>query len=458
MRYTHRSRIAAPAARVFAWHARPGALERLTPPWSPVRVLERRGGIEPGGRVVLRMPLGPFGVRWAAEHRDYEEGRQFRDVQTSGPFARWEHTHRIEPDGDAACTLDDTVDYELPMGALGRLAGGPMVRKLLPALFAYRHRVTIEDLAAHADCDATGPARVLVSGASGLVGSTLVPFLTTGGHAVTRLVRGGRPDAGTVAWDPEAGTIDAAALDGHDAVVHLAGESIASGRWTPARKERIRQSRVRGTRLLAETLARLPRPPRTLVAASAIGWYGDRGDAVVDEDGAPGSGFLADVCREWEAATEPARAAGIRVVHVRLGVVLTPAGGALAQMLTPFRLGVGGRVGDGRQWMSWIGIDDAVGVLHRALVTTTMTGAVNGVAPEAVTNADFTTTLARVLHRPALLPVPAAAARLAFGEMADALLLASTRVRPARLEAAGYAFRMPTLEGALRRLLGRPTA
>lgn len=455
MRYTHRSRIAAPAARVFAWHARPGALERLTPPWSPVRVLERRGGIEPGGRVVLRMPVGPFGVRWVAEHRDYEEGRQFRDVQTSGPFARWEHTHRIEPDGDAACTLDDTVEYELPMGALGRVVGGPMVRALLPALFAYRHRLTIEDLAAHAGCDAGRPARVLVTGASGLIGATLVPFLTTGGHAVTRLVRNARPDTGTIRWDPDAGTVDAAGLDGHDAVVHLAGESIASGRWTPARKERIRQSRVRGTRLLAETLARLPHPPRTLVSASAIGWYGDRGDAIVDEDAAPGSGFLADVCREWEAASEPARVAGIRVVHVRLGVVLTPAGGALAQMLTPFRLGVGGRIGDGRQWMSWIGIDDAVGALHHALVTETLSGAVNAVAPDPVTNADFTKTLARVLRRPALLPVPAAAARLAFGEMADALLLASTRVRPARLAAAGYPFRTPTLEGALRRLLGR---
>lgn len=453
MEYVHRSAIDAPAATVFAWHARPGALERLTPPWAPIRVLERHGDIRPGGRVVLRMPVGPFGVRWVAEHRDYEEGRRFRDVQVAGPFARWQHTHTVEPNGPDACTLEDRVEYALPLGALGNAVGGPMVRGLLPRLFAYRHRLTSEDVAAHRSCGARGPARVAVTGASGLVGSALVPFLTTGGHAVTRVVRGGVGDAATVRWDPAAGTIDAAGLEGHDAVVHLAGESIASGRWTPERKARIRDSRVRGTRVLCETLARLARPPRTLVAASAIGWYGERGDAVVDEGSAAGSGFLADVCREWEEAAAPARAAGLRVVHVRLGVVLSPAGGALAQLLPPFRLGVGGRVGDGRQWMSWIAIDDAVGAIHHALVTEGLVGPVNAVAPDAVTNRAFTATLAGVLRRPAVLPVPAAAIRLALGEMADALLLASTRVRPTRLEETGYGFRTPELAGALRRLL-----
>ena len=296
---------------------------------------------------------------------------------------------------------------------------------------------------------------IAVSGSSGMVGSALISSLTREGHRVTRLVR--RPAGGDdVAWDIAQGVKDLPRLEGVDAVVHLAGESIAAGRWTAALKETIRRSRVEGTRRLSESLARLPRRPKVLVSASAVGFYGNRGEEMLREDSAPGSDFLAQVCREWEAATEPASRAGIRVVQLRFGMILSPAGGALKKMLLPFKLGAGGRIGSGTQYVSWIGIDDVAGVIHHAIVTEFLRGPANAVAPTPVTNAEYTRTLARVLSRPAIAPMPAFAARLAFGEMADALLLASQRVMPTRLQASGYKFRYPELEGALRHLLGRP--
>jgi uncharacterized protein (TIGR01777 family) len=299
--------------------------------------------------------------------------------------------------------------------------------------------------------------RVLVSGASGFIGSALVPTLTAGGHTVTRLVRSTpRPGQAEIPWNPAARSIGTPALEGLDAVVHLAGENIASGRWTAAKKASIRDSRVQGTSVLCEALAQLVNPPKALLCASAIGYYGDRGQTILREESLPGTGFLAEVCQAWEAATAPAVQRGIRVVHLRFGVVLSPAGGPLATMLTPFRLGLGGVVGTGKQYISWIALDDVLGAIQHALSTETLEGPVNVVAPQAVTNQEFTTTLGRVLRRPTRLPLPAFAARLLFGEMADALLLASTRVTPARLVASGYTFQYPKLEEALRHLLRTP--
>jgi uncharacterized protein (TIGR01777 family) len=297
------------------------------------------------------------------------------------------------------------------------------------------------------------PMRILVTGSTGLVGSALVRELTAAGHRVLRLVRTPPQSADDVHWDPAAGRLDTAKLHDLEAVVHLAGESIAEGRWDAAKKARIRDSRVVGTSFLAESLALLPQLPKALVCASAVGYYGDRGDEVLREDSAPGTGFLADVCRAWEAAADPARAAGIRVVHLRLGVVLAKQGGALAKMLPPFRWGLGGRLGPGTQYMSWIALDDLVAILRRAIEDANYAGPINAVAPEAVTSAQFARVLGKVLRRPAFLPAPAAAIRLLLGEMADALLLSSARVEPARLSALGYRFAFPSLEGALRHLV-----
>lgn len=296
--------------------------------------------------------------------------------------------------------------------------------------------------------------KILVTGSTGLVGKPLVAALLNAGHTVKRLIRATVLDRQTeTRWNPADGTIDPAALEGLDAVVHLAGENIAAGRWNAAKKARIRESRVNGTKLLCQTLASLSTPPATLISASAVGYYGHRRDTVLREDSGPGSGFLPEVCHAWEDATQPAAEKDIRVVLLRTGVVLTPAGGALAQMLTPFKMGLGGRIGSGRQFMSWIALDDLLGIIEFALNEESLAGPVNAVAPNPVTNAEFTKTLGRALKRPTLFPMPALAARLAFGQMADDLLLASARVLPARLTSAGFNFRFPALQPALHHLL-----
>jgi uncharacterized protein len=300
--------------------------------------------------------------------------------------------------------------------------------------------------------------KILVSGASGLLGSDLVVVLRAAGHEVSRLVRDkARAGLGDVFWNPIAGEIDSTAVEGCDAVINLAGESIAAGRWTTAKKARIRESRVAGTRTIARALAQATPRPKTLINASAVGFYGNRGDELLDETSSPDhDDFLSDVCQAWEAATEPAAQAGVRVVIERFGVILSGQGGALKKMLLPFRLGLGGKIGSGRQWMSWVALDDAVAATLHCLNTESLRGPVNVVAPEAVTNLEYTRTLGRVLSRPTIFPMPALAARAAFGQMADALLLSSQRVQPARLAGSGYTFRYPILEGALRHVLARP--
>jgi uncharacterized protein (TIGR01777 family) len=294
--------------------------------------------------------------------------------------------------------------------------------------------------------------KILVSGASGLIGSAFVKLAKTAGHSTTALTRKTTP--GAIRWDPAVGTLDAAAVEGFDAVVHLAGENIAAGRWTAAQKKRILDSRVQGTRLLSNTLAQLQRRPAVMVSASAVGYYGDCGDRVLREDSPPGADFLANVCREWEQATEAASKAGIRVVHLRSGVVLAKEGGALAKMLLPFKMGVGGKIGSGRQYMSWIDLEDEAGVILHCISHDSTRGPVNSVGPSAVTNLEFTKTLGRVLSRPTVFPLPAFAARLMLGELADGLLLSSQRVEPAKLTAEGFAFRHRNLEETLRRILG----
>ena len=299
---------------------------------------------------------------------------------------------------------------------------------------------------------------IVVSGSHGFIGSALVGSLTAAGHRVTRLVRGERSAAtagdAEIVWNPEAAYLDTAKLEGQDAVIHLAGEPIP-GRWTPRKKARILESRFKGTRLLSEALAHLAQPPQVFVSGSAVGYYGNRSDEVLREESSTGGGFLAQVCREWEGATDLAAKKAIRVVRLRIGVVLGAEGGALGQMLLPFRMGLGGRIGSGKQYMSWIALDDLVGVVQHVLVTASLQGPVNAVAPNPAPNAEFVKTLGRVLSRPTLFPLPAFVVRLVFGQMGEEALLWGQRVEPARLKASGYTFHYPTLEGALRHVLGK---
>jgi len=456
------SDLAAPATLedVWDWHLRDGALERLLPPWESVELVERGPGVEEGARTTVRVGAGPFTIDWVSEHLAPDPPRAFSEFQVEGPFARWQHRHLFCPLEGGGCEVEDRIEYELPLEPCAGLAIGRLVRERVERGIAYRHRVLARDFERHRLAGLAPGRRVAITGMSGMVGATLARVLSTGGHAPIAVVRDGSDPPGAardaVRWDIAAGTIDAAALESLDAVVHLAGEPIAGERWTPEKKRRILDSRVEGTGLLARALARLERPPRVLVCASAVGFYGDRGDRRLDEASAAGDGFLADVVRAWEEAAEPARVAGIRVVHLRLGLVLWPAGGALERLLLPARAGFGGRLGSGRQWWSWVGLDDVVGAVLHAIATDRLAGPVNVAAPNPVTNAEFTEVLARVLNRPALLPAPAVALRAVLGgEAADELLLSSARVLPSALERSGYVFSDPVLEAALRHQLGR---
>ncbi len=296
---------------------------------------------------------------------------------------------------------------------------------------------------------------ILITGASGLIGTTLTHALTNRHATLYRLVRRAPQNAHEISWQPDEGYLDVAALPQLDAVVHLAGENIAGGRWTTERKRRIRDSRVNGTHLLSQTLANLPHPPHTLISASAMGYYGHREDEILTENSALGKGFLPEVCQAWENAAQPAIDAGIRTVFPRIGIVLTPDGGALGKMLLPFKLGLGGVIGSGTQYMSWISVEDLINIILYAIDTPTLSGPINAVSPTPLTNRAFTKTLGHVLHRPTLFPLPAFAARLILGEMADALLLSSIRVLPTKLQASNFTYTHPTLEPTLRSLLNK---
>jgi uncharacterized protein (TIGR01777 family) len=295
--------------------------------------------------------------------------------------------------------------------------------------------------------------KVLVSGAKGLVGDALVKSLKEDGNQIVSLVRRASSGDSEIEWQPNQGKLEVERLEGFDVVVHLAGESIASGRWTDEKKQKIFDSRVKGTALLSEALAQLATPPATFISASAIGYYGNRGDELLTEQSSPGNDFLSGVCTEWEKATSSTESKGIRTVHARFGIILDTKGGALKQMLMPFRMGVGGKIGDGKQWMSWIALDDVIRGLNHLIDKPAVKGAVNFVAPHPVTNAEFTRVLGRAISRPTIFPMPAFAARLAFGEMADALLLSSAKVQPKVLREHGFEFEYPTLQGALEKIL-----
>lgn len=434
------------------WHQRPGAFERLSPPWQTVKVLARTGSIRDGDRITLQIHPLIFPMKWELEHRDYSPGKMFCDQQIQGPFKSWRHEHRFESAPGGQCTLIDRLTFEPPGGI-----GAGFVARQLQSLFAFRHKITRDDLSMHARHADQPRLTVAITGATGLVGRQMGAMLTTGGHRVIKLVRSGgnRPDEAR--WDLRIGVADPAKMQGVDAVIHLAGESVA-GYWSAAKKRAIRESRVIGTQKLVESLLKLESPPRVFAGASAVGFYGGRGSQSIDESTPAGAGFLPEVCAAWEAAADPLKTAGIRVVHLRIGIVIDPRGGALAKMLTPFKLGLGGVVGGGQQYMPWITLDDVLGAFYRAILDPKMAGPHNLAAPEPLTNRQFTKALGAALRRPTIFPMPAFIVKTIFGEMGDQLLLRGVRAVPRRLLESGHIFRGVDLKSSLRLMLGKAAA
>lgn len=430
--FERRSVMPVPADALFAWHARPGAFERLNPPFAPAEIEERSGGLEVGARTIVRIPVGPTKQRWVAEHTAYEPGRMFRDEQVSGPFSKWIHTHRFEPRADGTSELIDTIEYALPLGG-GAGLGNWFAERTLERTFAYRHAVTMADLTRH-----TGPKRVFaIAGASGLVGTALRAFLSAGGHEVRVVKRG-----------------DFSSLDGAEVVVNLAGAGIADARWSEDRKRLLVESRVDYTKKLVAAA----RDVKVWIQGSAIGVYGERGDEVLTEASAPGptgertTKFLSKLCLDWEAAAE---GAAPRVVLLRTGIVQAAQGGALSKLLPAFLVGAGGPISSGKAWQSWVSLEDMLGLILHAAQHDSVTGAVNASAPNPVNSSEYARVLGRVLSRPAIAPLPAFALRALFGELADGAILASQRAVPEVALASGFKFLHAELEPALRFTLGR---
>ncbi len=406
----------------------------------------------------LRLHYGPISVNWIAEHLAVEEKKlQFTDRQIKGPFAKWEHTHRVVDDGDCACIVEDDVRYRLPFWSLKGKFADRFVRRRLTRQFRYRHHTARNDLSLHRKYAPERALRIAISGSTGFIGAQLVHLLEGGGHTVYRLGRDASSEpSGNIRWDYLNDEVDLKRLEGIDAVVHLGGDSVLSPRWSRQKKMETIGSRVRGTEHLAKSLAALNKPPRVFLSASAIGFYGNRDTETLDETSAPGDdGFLSAICQDSEHATARSADAGIRTVQMRMGIVLSPLGGILYPLIVPFRLGLGGRYGGRSQYLSWIGLDDVLGAIYHLMTDETIEGPVNLTSPNPVTMTEFAQTLGQVLSRPVYVNMPPWLVRVLLGEVADDAALMSVRALPRRLEESGYEFLHPNLEGMLRHVLGR---
>ena len=455
MKYEYETHTDSPRPEVFVWFERKGSFRRLMPPWEVAEEVRADETLEDGAQRIFRFPMGPIKMTWVAEHLGYQPPEKFEDIMKKGPFRSWHHIHRfIEKDGGTV--VHDEVDYKLPMGVLGRIFGSRNVRNRLNRMFRARENRLIRDLERHSDFKHLDRKRILLAGASGLIGKQLAAFLDTGGHEIWRLVRR-TPVAGQneIEWNPSKGTIDDSAIEGFDIVIHLGGAGIGDRRWTKSRMALIEKSRTESTGLLARTLASLKQKPEVFLVASAIGWYGNRGDEILDEQSEAGTGFLPETCLAWEASADAARQAGIRTIHARTGVVLDASGGALEKMLLPAKMGAGGPIGFGRQWFSWISMDDQIYALHHLVMSPNTEGAYNITSPEPLQQKNFAKALGRVLRRPAFMPTPPFAIWFLYGKMGVALTTESQRVMPTRLTEEGYRFQHQDAESALRDALGK---
>ncbi|MCP3871775.1 MAG: TIGR01777 family protein [Desulfobacteraceae bacterium] len=452
--YIKKTKINVAVEKLFSWHARNGAISRLTPPWAPLKMIWRKGeGIKKGVKVRFQIRVFNIPMIWEAEHIDYNENKEFKDIQIKGPFSKWEHTHRFLKDGEQSSIMEDTVEFKLPFGFLSRPFYG-FAKKEFDRMFSYRHKVLKYDLEHHANNGKK--KRILISGSSGTIGSILVPFLKTCGHEVIRLVRK-KTDLlkDELFWDPYSGELDLEKAGPIDAVINLNGIDISRGRWTEPQKKRIIDSRILPTQLLVKKMKSIDHKPEVFISSSAIGFYGERENSKLSETTGMGNRFISKVCKQWEDASMDAQTAGIRTVQLRTGIVLTPSGGALARMEPAFKIGCGVKLSHGRQYMSWISMEDVLSGILFVLNNNTLSGPVNMTAPNPVTNIEFSNTLASVFSKKVRFMMPKLFVRLLWGQMGEETLLASARVLPEKLLKNGFKFQHETLFLALKHMIGK---
>jgi len=451
--FVYQSQYPCSAEYLYEYHSRTGALERLLPPWERNSIVSKQGNISPGSRVKLKIYAGPFPFYFHARHIEAIRGKMFRDIQEKGPFSQWSHAHFFHNSRGGAL-LEDKIEYALP----GQRFLPPFIKghieKKLTRIFLHRQRTLSADIALHQRCSQR-PLRILISGASGILGKSLIPLLSTGGHTIYTLVRK-RPDPekNEIFWDPATEFLSQSDLPELDAVIHLAGEYIGLKRWTTESKQRVLESRIKGTALLARTLATMKNPPSVLLSASAVGYYGNCHDKLIDETEPAGKDFISTVCMHWEKAAQPASKAGIRTVFLRMGISMSPGGGALKRILSTSPLGFMRYFGSGNQYISWISNDDLISAMLHILTNPGLEGPLNIAAPEPVTNQELMQTLAKITGRPLLFPIPAHLFQFMYGQMAREIILSGCRVSTKKLRNSGFQFRHPDLYTTLRNLLG----
>ena len=444
--YTKKSVMPVIQKKLFAWHENPCALERLTPPWNKIKVVHKDEGLQPGSKTQIKLYFGPIPFSWIARHTKYVEGEVFCDTQIKGPFSKWTHEHKMIQKSETDSFLEDRIHYKTFGNIYPRF-----VHNSIERLFTYRHRTLHHDLQVYHQFPSK-PLKIALTGASGLIGSELAVFLRNAGHHVLPIVRR-EAKKDEVFWNIDSKIIEADKLEGLDAVINLAGENIGTGRWSSKKKKAILDSRIKGTAFLVETLNRLKSPPKVFISASGAGYYGSNLQTPAHETSPPGKDFLAQVCEQWEEKAKEFDKG--RLVIIRPGVILSPKGGALKKMLLPFKLGLGGKLGSGKQLISWITIDDLIYQIYRILLSPHIEGPVNLCAPKPISNMEFSKTLATTLFRPCIFSQPSFLVKTIFGEMAENLLLSSIDVRPSKLEKAEMPFYYSDLSFALRHLLGK---
>ncbi len=453
--FEHKTSVDSNIEDTFAWHERKGSFRRLMPPWEVAEEVRADDTLEDGAQRIFRFPMGPMKMKWVAQHSKYNPPHSFEDDMLKGPFKSWHHKHEFKQNEDGTSFVHDQVSYKLPMGFLGKLVAGRIVRKRIERMF-YAREIRLErDLKRHSDFAHLPRKKILVAGSSGLIGRQLVAFLDTGGHEVWRLVRR-EPKKGEneLKWLPSKGELNPKDLEGFDTIIHLGGAGIGDKRWSKKRMKLIEDSRVISTNLLASTIAKLKNKPEAFIMASAVGWYGNRGDEILTENSTSGEGFLPTICKNWENASKPAQDSGVRSIHLRTGIVLDATGGALGKMLLPAKLGGGGPIGRGKQWYSWISMDDQIYSINHLMMKQECQGVYNLGSPNPVQQKKFAKVLGKVLRRPAFIPTPPFAIWFLFGKMGVALTTESTKIIPERLIDSGYVFQHPELELALRDSLG----